>query len=221
MSESHDDPAFPQPQSKVGGLAGALWKDRSAKGKVGVVVGALFLVSVVASVVDDSDRVEDAETSSVTTQATEVTSSTEVAPTTEVATPSQRLADAILTETGRSNIRGHGDRIQLVESSDEQTLIRLLGDENLTSGLTKGSNRRLVLRAITAYQAAGITSEFIAIDIYFPLVDNLGTVSLRRVLGYGFTQERIMAITPGNVDTKRMDANFADEFTFVHPAFRW
>jgi hypothetical protein len=100
-------------------------------------------------------------------------------------------------------------------------LIRLLGSENITSGLTKSSNRRLVLETIKAYQSAGLTSQFIAIDVYYPLVDNLGTEKLYRILGYGFTQDRIMAITADNIDTERMDENFADEFTFVHPEFQW
>lgn len=224
-SESGSTPA--------GGLAGKLWKDRSTKGKVGVVIVALFVLSVVASAFDDSDSVSDTQETpagsgesgvtvqSETSAAPETTSAPEVTSAPEAATPSERLTEAVLKETGKSNVNGYGDRIQVVESSEEQTLVRLLGDENLTSGLTKSSNRRLVLEAITAYQSSGITSQFIAIEIYFPLVDNLGAVKLFRVLGYGFTQERIMAITPGNIDTKRMDENFADEFTFVHATFRW
>jgi hypothetical protein len=230
MNMHNSSESTPKP---VGSLVGKIWKDRSTKGKVGVVLGALLVLSVVASALGDSDPASDAQETSTevgetgvtssteTTSAPEVTSAPEETAPPEAATPSERLTEAVLKETGKSNVKGYGDRIQVVESSEEQTLVRLLGDENLTSGLTKSSNRRLVLEAITAYQSSGITSQFIAIEIYFPLVDNLGTEKLFRVLGYGFTQERIMAITPGNIDTKRMDENFADEFTFIHPSFRW
>jgi len=171
----------------------------------------LLLVSIIPSG-DDSSSSGRSSGQSDTTQK---------AQTTQPATADAKLSAAVRKEAGKSNIDNYGDRIQYIEWTEEQTLIRLLGDENLSSGLTKSSNRRLVLDAIEAYQSAGLASESIAIDIYFPLVDNLGNEKLYRVLGYGFTQERIMAINPGNIDTKRMDANFADEFTFVHPAFQW
>ena len=135
--------------------------------------------------------------------------------------PQGRLADAVFEETGKTNIKGYGDRVQLVEWSDEQTLIRLLGDENITDGTTKSSNRRLVLETISAYQQSGLSSEIIAIEIFYPLIDNLGNESLYKVLGYGFTQERITQISSQNIDTKRMDTNFADIFTIIHPSFRW
>lgn len=135
--------------------------------------------------------------------------------------PEGRLTAAILEETGKTNIKEYGERIRLVEWSGEQTLIRILGNENISSGLTKSSNRRLVLETITAYQKSGLSSEIIAIEVFYPLVDNLGNETLNKVLGYGFTQERITKIQAGNIDTKMMDTNFADLFTAIHPAFRW
>jgi hypothetical protein len=175
---------------------------------LGITVGILVVVSLIPSGDDSSSDESSAGNGNDTSQPAD-------------ATPSGQLTDIVRKATGKSNVDKHGDRIQLVEWTEEQTLIRLLGDQNLTSGLMKSANRRLVLDAIKAYQSAGLTSEFIVVDIYYPLVDNLGTEKLYRVLGYGFTQERIMAITTDNIDTKRMDENFADEFTFVHPEFRW
>lgn len=178
---------------------------------VGVALGFLVIISMIPSNEDSSSNGDN----------TDQSADADVTSPAEAVTPVGRLTDAIRDETGKSNIEGYGDRIQLVEFSEEQTLIRLLGSENITSGLTKSSNRRLVLETIKAYQSAGLTSQFIAIDVYYPLVDNLGTEKLYRILGYGFTQDRIMAITADNIDTERMDENFADEFTFVHPEFQW
>jgi hypothetical protein len=183
-------------------------KKRRALIFLGVAVGILVVVSLIPSSDDSSSDGNNADNGNETSQPVD-------------ATPSGQLTDLVGKATGKSNLNGYGDRIQLAEWTEEQTLIRLLGDQNLTSGLMKSANRRLVLDAIKAYQSAGLTSEFIAVDIYYPLVDNLGTEKLYRVLGYGFTQERIMAINTDNIDTKRMDENFADEFTYVHPEFRW
>lgn len=136
-------------------------------------------------------------------------------------TPQGRLSAAVRKETGKTNLKGYGDRIQLVEWSSAETTIQLLGDENLSTGLTKSSNRRLVLEAITGYQKSGLSSETIVIEVFYPLVDNLGNESLNRVLRYGFSQERISVIRPENVDPKQMDSNFADLFTSIHPTFLW
>ena len=222
-----------------GGLIDKLWKERSTKGKVGVIFGAVVVLSIVAAAFGDADTESEATPASTVTEAprsepsdaptttipevasTVVETTTTIPAVTEDNSPVARLIAAVSKETGKTNIEGYGDRIQLVEWSQEQTLIRVLGTENLTSGLTKASNRRLVLDGIRAYQESGLSSEFIAIEVYFPLVDNLGAENLRRVLGYGFTQERISLIQTQNIDTKRMDTNFADEFTYVHPAFAW
>lgn len=136
-------------------------------------------------------------------------------------TPQGRLSTAVQKETGKTNLKGYGERIQLVEWSSAKTTIQLLGDENLSAGLTKSSNRRLVLEAIAGYQKTGLSSETIVIEVFYPLVDNLGNESLSRVLGYGFSQERISMIQPENIDPKLMDSGFADLFTSIHPSFRW
>lgn len=173
----------------------------------------------------DSEKTETSKEISSSTSSMSSLSSNEVpqggGATSENESPQGRLADAILVETGKTNIKGYGDRVQLVEWSDEQTLIRLLGDENITEGTTKSSNRRLVLETISAYQQSGLSSEIIAIEIFYPLIDNLGNESLSKILGYGFTQEQITLIRSENIDTKRMDINFADLFTIIHPSFRW
>jgi len=135
-------------------------------------------------------------------------------------TPEGRLSSAVLKETGKTNLKGYGSRIQLVEWSSAKTTIQLLGDENISTGLTKSSNRRLVLETIAAYKKSGLSSETIVVEVFYPLVDNLGNESLNRVLGYGFSQERISRIQPDNIDPKQMDSNFADLFTSIHPAFR-
>ena len=135
--------------------------------------------------------------------------------------PQGRLAAAVLKESGNTNIKGYGNRIQNVEWTNAKTTIQLLGDENLSEGMTKSSNRRLVLEAITAYQKSGLISDTISIEIFYPLIDNLGNQTLNRVLGYGFSQDRISRIRAENVDPKQMDLNFADMYTSIHPAFRW
>jgi hypothetical protein len=171
---------------------------------VGATFAFLFIVSVIPSSDDNSSSSGDDESSQPADTS-----------------PTGRLTSAVSKATGKSNVSGYGDRIQLLEWTEEQTLIRLLGDENLTSGLMKSANRRLVLDSIEAYQSSGLTSQTIVIDVYYPLVDNVGAEKLYRVLGYGFTQERISAIQTENIDTKRMDVGFADDFTYVHPAFVW
>jgi hypothetical protein len=183
-------------------------KQKKTKKRALIFLGATVALLIIVSVIPSSDDTSSGSDAERTSQPAD-------------SSPVGRLSDAVRKETGKSNVKGYGDRIQLVEWSEEQTLIRVLGDENLSSGLTKGSNRTLVLESIKAYQGSGLSSALIAIEVYYPLVDNVGAENLYRVLGYGFTQERISAIQTENIDTKRMDANFADEFTYVHPSFVW
>lgn len=67
----------------VGGLVGKVWKDRSTKGKVGMVLGALFLASIAASALGDSDTESDA---APTTPAAETTTTESETTTTAQAT---------------------------------------------------------------------------------------------------------------------------------------
>jgi hypothetical protein len=133
-----------------------------------------------------------------------------------------KLAKAIRDEAGdRTNIEGYSDRIKDLSITDEMVSINLMGSDNLTEGLVKGANRNLVLDAIKAYQNAELTSEKLSITIWFPMVDNLGNAELDEVLIYEFSSEQIGKINPAGVDTKRMDQDFADLYTYIHPAFEW
>jgi hypothetical protein len=133
-----------------------------------------------------------------------------------------KLAKAIRDAAGdRTNLEGYSDRIKDLSITDEMVSINLMGSDNLTEGLVKGANRNLVLDAIKAYQNAALTSEKLSITIWFPMVDNLGNAELDEVLIYEFSSEQVGKINPDGVDTKRMDDDFADLYTYIHPAFEW
>lgn len=136
--------------------------------------------------------------------------------------PAQVLRDRVEKEAGsKSNLDGYSSRIRTVTVDGGIASIEMNGDENLTEGTTKSSNRRLVLDAIRALKSSGITYDTAFIAVFYPLVDNLGGTSMEPVLRYTFSLERIGRIQPDNVDTKGMDYDFADIATIVHPAFRW
>ena len=187
----------------------------SRKKKVIVsVVAAFFALGLVGSVFG-----EDPETSrSNSSTETEVTT-----PKTTVAqSPTEILKARVEKEAGsKSNIDGYSARVRTVSVEDGQVTIEMNGQENISDGTTKSANRRLVLDAITALKASGVTYETAFIAVYFPLVDNLGGTSMDPVLRYTFSSAQIMRIQPDNVDTKGMDSNFADLGTSVHPAFAW
>jgi hypothetical protein len=133
-----------------------------------------------------------------------------------------KLAKAIRGEAGdTTNLEGYSDRIKELSITDEMVSISLMGSDNLTEGLVRGANRNLVLDAIKAYQNAALTSEKLSITIWFPMVDNLGNSELDEILIYEFSSDQIRKIYPHGVDTKGMDENFADLYTYIHPAFEW
>ena len=137
-------------------------------------------------------------------------------------TPEEELTELINTTAGNdSNIEGIDMRVRSLELTADEASIELYGDENLTEGLIKSSNRRLVLKTIDAYQASGIKAEQVNISVWFPLVDEAGVPTLRQVLSYGFSSSQIARIQTSNIDTERMDNGMADVYTSIYPAFRW
>ena len=179
----------------------------SVKKKIVVsVVGSLFTLSVVGAVFG-----EDPQTSNKNADNTTVPKSS-----------SQVLLERVEKEAGKkSNLDGFSSRIRNVAIQGGKVSIEMNGNQNLTEGLTKSTNRRLVLDALKALKSSGVTYESAYIAVYYPLVNNLGEMSVLPVLRYTFSFEQIGRIQPENVDTKGMDRNFADLGTVVHPAFAW
>lgn len=138
-------------------------------------------------------------------------------------TPAERLEKYVLDETGdETNLKETGgSRLRALSLNDGKVVIEMNGDENISSGLTKSTNRRLVLKAIKGLQESGATFDSAVISVYYPLIDKLGNTSVDVVLMYSFSASRIAAINPDNVDAKGMDLGFADIDTFIHPAFAW
>lgn len=144
-------------------------------------------------------------------------------PSNVVLSPVGKLEQVILKETGsKSNLKEtSGARMRSFTFSGGRVVIEMNGDENLSSGLTKSANRRLVLKAIKGLQKSAVTFDSAVIAVYYPLVDNLGNTSVDQVLKYSFSAARVVAINTDNVDTHGMDVGFADIATIVHPAFAW
>ncbi len=131
------------------------------------------------------------------------------------ASPSDKLKFAIQKEVGSS--------IQIPSAyvaGDTVTVI-LSGTDNLTEGLTKSSNRRLVLKAIDGLRTSGVSYEKVVISVNYPLTDKLGNTREEKVLEFAFTRDRIVQINTDGVDVNNMDNGFADISTYIHPAFRW
>lgn len=191
------------------------WSSLSTLKKVLVVVFSFFVISGILGSLFGEDTKTATPSSSDSTVA-------KTAPATVPASPESALRKLVEKEAGDStNLDGYSGRIKSLDVSDEQVLIDMHGSENLTDGMVKSANRRLVLDAITAYQKSGLTATEIFISVWYPLTDNLGNATLRRVLSYGFSAAQISKINAENVDTKNMDSNFADVSTAIYPAFRW
>jgi len=184
------------------------------------VIGALAILGIVGAVFGEEPATS--PSSSKEESATTKTAESTISTTTNPPSPARIIRNQVESEAGtKSNLDGYESRVRNVLITDGVVTIEMNGDDNLSSGLVKSTNRRLVLDAISALKKAGVPFESADIFVYFPLVDNLGNVSMNAVLGYSFTVDRINQIQPENVDTKRMDSNFADLGTFIHPAFRW
>jgi hypothetical protein len=189
------------------------WNALSRGKKIVVGVVGFFLVMSLIGVLFGSDT-------ATVSDSDEVPSATSESK--EPESPLEKLTKAVREEAGdKTNLDGYSDRIKEISVTNEIVAIDLMGSDNLTEGLVKGANRGLVLDAIKAYQKASVSSEKLAITIWFPLVDNLGNAELDEVLIYEFSSSQIEKINPEGVDTKRMDENFADVYTYVHPAFEW
>jgi hypothetical protein len=186
----------------------------SAKKKIVVsVIGALFVMGVIGAVFGEDPDISGSQTPATTDSADE---------TTVPKSPAQALQELVEKEAGsKSNLDGNSSRIRTVSIEDGRATIEMNGDENLTEGTTKSSNRRLVLDAIKALKSSGVNYEIAFIAVHYPLVNNLGETAVEPVLRYTFSLEQIGRIQPDNVDTKGMDSNFADLGTIVHPAFVW
>ncbi len=192
----------------------------SLKKKIVVgVVGALVVLGVIGAVFGEDPNSTSGGSSSGNGDGIPAATAPK---TTVPKTPAQILEERVKDEAGaKSNLEGYSSRIRTVTIENGIATIEMNGDENLTDGTTKSSNRRLVLDAIRALKSAGVAYDSAFIAVYYPLVDNLGAVSMEPVLRYSFSLERIGLIQPDNVDTKGMDYDFADLGTIVHPAFRW
>ena len=187
------------------------WSSLSTLKKVLVVVISFFVISGILGSLFGED-----------TKTTTPSSSDSTVAKTAPASPESALRKLVEKEAGDStNLDGYSGRIKSLDVSDEQVLIDMHGSENITDGMVKSANRRLVLDAITAYQKSGLTATEVFISVWYPLTDNLGNTTLRRVLSYGFSAAQISKINAENVDTKNMDSNFADVSTAIYPAFRW
>ena len=138
-------------------------------------------------------------------------------------TPAGIIEAAVIQEAGKSsNIDGSGGkRIKYILVSSEKIDIEIYGDENLSEGLTKSANRRLVLDTIKAVQDVKVGFSEVTIKVFYPLVDKLGNTTIDKVLSYTFTSDQLMKINTANIDTKNMDNGFADVDQFIHPAFAW
>ena len=192
-----------------------IWSSLSTLKKVLVVVVSFFVVSGILGSLFGQETTTPTPSSSESTIA-------KTTPATVAPSPESALRKFVEKEAGNStNLDGYTGRIKSLDVSGEQVLIDMHGSENLTDGMVKSANRRLVLNAITAYQKSGLTASEIFISVWYPLTDNLGNTTLRRVLSYGFSAAQISKINAENVDTKNMDTNFADISTGIYPAFRW
>jgi hypothetical protein len=138
------------------------------------------------------------------------------------ATPLEVLESNIKSEAGdSSNIQGYKNRIQVLTLDSSMIYLEMNGDDNLTEGTIKSSNRRLVLDAIRAIQNSKVAFDTAVIAVRFPLVDNLGNTTMDLVLKYGFSAGRLNQINTANIDTHNMDVDFADISTIIHPSFEW
>lgn len=176
-------------------------KKRSRKGPlIFALIAVGFLIAVIAAPSSD-------------------TSSSEKVP----ATPAGQVQSAVTKQAGKStNLDGvGGDRIKSVYISGGTLTVEMYGDENLSEGLTKSANRRLVLKAIKGIQNAGVSYTDATITVFYPLVDKLGNTSVDKVLSYSFSGAQISKINTDNVDTHNMDSGFADLGEYVHSAFAW
>lgn len=130
MEETNPPNPSESASTPTGGLAGKLWKDRSTKGKVGVVLGALLVVSVVASALGDSDTESDAAPTTTaapttiagetTTTVAETTTTAEATTTTtaELSSESLRQLFAGAFEGTRRDFIGAAEDLFVVESVD-------------------------------------------------------------------------------------------------------
>jgi hypothetical protein len=191
-----------------------LSKGRKVLYSVGAVFVFLFLLGMISPTEEQSTSTPTLP-SSVNTDETTTSSNAAL-------TPKQKLTKLINESAGDdSSLDGINVRVKSLDIADDQVLIDLYGDENLTEGLLKSSNRRLVLDAIDAYQSSGLIADQVSISVWFPLVDEAGVETLRRVLSYGFSAAQIARIQTENIDTKNMDNGMADTYTAIYPAFRW
>ncbi len=131
------------------------------------------------------------------------------------ASPLTKLTNAVTDEVGSSK------DVRAINLTEGSAVIDLNGKDNLTEGLIKSSNRRLVLKAIDGLRTSGVSYTEVQISVYFPLTDKLGNTTTELVLQYAFTRDRILMINTEGVDVKDMDAGFADISTVIAPAFRW
>ena len=138
-------------------------------------------------------------------------------------TPAGIIEAAVIKEAGNSSsIDGAGGkRVKYILVSSKKIDIEIYGDENLSEGLTKSANRRLVLDTIKAVQDANVNFSEATIKVFYPLVDKLGNTTIDKVLSYTFTGAQLAKINTGNIDTHNMDNDFADVGQFIHPAFAW
>jgi hypothetical protein len=190
------------------------WNALSRTKKIVVAVVAFFLVTSIIGAIFPSEKKNESSTSS-NVKTDESTIATALS-------PEQKLTKLINDSAGKdSNLDGINVRIKSLDIASDQVLIDMYGDENLTEGMMKSANRRLILKAIDAYQASGLKAKEVSISVWFPLVDEVGVSTLRRVLSYGFSASQIAKIQTENIDTKSMDNGMADVYTVVYPAFRW
>jgi hypothetical protein len=190
------------------------WNALSRTKKIMVAVVAFFLVtSIIGAIFPSEKKTESSSSSNVKTDESTIATAL---------SPEQKLTKLINDSAGKdSNLDGINVRIKSLDIASDQVLIDMYGDENLTEGMMKSANRRLILKAIDAYQASGLKAKEVSISVWFPLVDEVGVSTLRRVLSYGFSASQIAKIQTENIDTKSMDNGMADVYTVVYPAFRW
>ena len=131
------------------------------------------------------------------------------------ASPSDKLKFAVQEEVGSSV------QIPTAFVAGDSATIMLTGSDNLTEGLIKSSNRRLVLKAIDGLRTSGVSYKKVVISVNFPLTDKLGNTSEEKVLEFAFSRNRIVQINTAGVDVHDMDYGFADINTFIHPSFAW
>lgn len=191
-----------------------LWNALTRTKKIVVAVVAFFFVtSIIGAIFPSEKKTESSSSSIVKTEDSLI--ATELS-------PEQKLTKLINDSAGKdSNLEGINVRIKSLDIAADQVLIDMYGDENITEGTMKSANRRLILKAIDAYQESGLTAEEVSISVWYPLVDEVGVSTLRRVLSYGFTAPQIARIQTENIDTKSMDNGMADVYTAIYPAFRW